>query len=133
MATERLSIGATPRTPEIDFDFAAGRLAMRGESYPDDVATLFGPVVGALREHLAESGTAPLHLDIELVYFNSSSAKVLMNIFQMLEEAARQGRPVTVDWHYEAEDDAMREFGEDFSEDLEHVAFNLREAAGGGS
>ena len=127
---ERLNIAATPRTPAIDFDFAAGRLAMRGESYPDDVATLFGPVVAALREHLAAESAAPLHLDIELVYFNSSSAKVLMNIFQMLEEAARQGRPVTVHWYYEAEDETMREFGEDFSEDLKHVAFDLREAAG---
>lgn len=133
MATERLSIAATPRTPAIDFDFAAGRLSMRGESYPDDVATLFGPVVGALREHLAEESAAPLRLDIELVYFNSSTAKVLMTLFQMLEAAARQGRPVTVHWYYEAEDEAMREFGEDFSEDLEHVSFNLREAADGAS
>ncbi len=133
MATERLSMAATPRTPEIDFDFASGRLALRGESYPDDVAALFGPVVAALREHLAEPGNAPLHLDIELVYFNSSTAKVLMNIFQMLEAAAREGRPVTVHWYCEAEDETMREFGEDFSEDLEHVAFELREAAGGAS
>lgn len=133
MATERLSIAATPRTPEIDFDFAAGRLAMRGESYPDDVATLFGPVVAALREHLADGSAAPLRLDVELIYFNSSSAKVLMNLFQMLEEAARHGRPVTVHWHYEAEDETMREFGEDFSEDLEHVVFTLCEAAGGAS
>ena len=129
MATERLSIPATPRTPEIDFDFAAGRLAMRGESYPDDVATLFGPVIAALREHLAEPSDAPLLMDIELVYFNSSSAKVLMTIFQMLEEAARLGRPVTVDWYCEAEDETMREFGEDFSEDLDHVIFNLRDGA----
>lgn len=130
MATERLTIAATPRTPAIDFDFAAGLLSLRGESYPDDVATLFGPVIAALRDHLADSPTSePLRLDVELAYFNSSSAKVLMNIFQMLEEAARQGRPITVDWYYEADDETMQEFGEDFSEDLEHVVFNLREAA----
>lgn len=129
MAMERLTIPATPRTPEIDFDFASGRLALRGESYPDDVATLFGPVIAALREHLAEPSAAPLHLDIELVYFNSSSAKVLMTIFQILEEAARQGRPITVFWYCDPDDETMREFGEDFSEDLEHVAFSLCEAA----
>jgi len=129
---ERLTIAATPRTPDIDFDFTSGHLRLKGESYPDDVASLFGPVIAALREHLAASGSTPLHLDIELVYFNSSSAKVLMNIFQMLEAAARDGRPVTVNWHYEADDETMREFGEDFSEDLEHVAFTLREAAGRG-
>ncbi|HYG88619.1 MAG TPA: DUF1987 domain-containing protein [Azospirillum sp.] len=129
MASERMTIPATPRTPEIDFDFASGRLALRGESYPDDVATLFGPVVAALREHLAEPSDAPLHVDIELVYFNSSSAKVLMTIFQLLEEAARQGRPVTVDWYCDPDDETMREFGEDFSEDLEHVTFSVREAA----
>lgn len=124
----RLTIPATPRSPAIDFDFAAGLLRMNGESYPDDVATLFGPVIAALRDHLAEPSETPLRLEIELVYFNSSSAKVLMNVFQMLEAAARQGRPITVDWYYDAEDETMREFGEDFSEDLEHVSFNLREA-----
>ncbi|HEY0838060.1 MAG TPA: DUF1987 domain-containing protein [Azospirillum sp.] len=128
---ERLTIAPTGRTPAIDFDFDGGLLRLGGESYPDDVATFFGPVFAALRGFLAEPGDA-VRFDIELVYFNSSSAKALMNIFQMLEAAARDGRAITVNWRFEPGDDAMREFGEDFSEDLESVTFNLVEGGADG-
>ncbi|MFD1623059.1 DUF1987 domain-containing protein [Azospirillum griseum] len=123
---DSLNIPGTGRTPTVAFDFATGHLRMSGESYPDDVATFFGPVFTALRAYLAESVLIPIQFDMELLYFNSSSAKVLMNIFQMLESVARVGRPVSVIWCYEDSDESMRELGEDFSEDLHHVAFSLR-------
>ncbi len=123
---DSLNIPATGRTPAVAFDFASGHLRMSGESYPDDVATFFGPVFTALRAYLADADPTPIHFDMELLYFNSSSAKVLMNILQMLEAAAKAGRPVSVVWSYEDNDESMRELGEDFSEDLQHVAFSLR-------
>ncbi|AWK88011.1 Fe-S oxidoreductase [Azospirillum thermophilum] len=122
-----LKIAATGRTPEVDFDFPNGVLRLAGESYPDDVATFFGPLLTALRSFLAESPATPLRFDMELLYFNSSSAKALMNILQMLETAARGGRPVTVAWCYEEDDESMRELGEDFAEDLDSVSFLLKE------
>lgn len=121
---ERLTIAPTGRTPAIDFDFDGGLLRLSGESYPDDVATFFGPVFAALRDYLTTPGGA-VRFDIELVYFNSSSAKALMNMFQMLDQAAEAGCRLTVNWFYATDDDTMKEFGEDFSEDLAHVTFNL--------
>ncbi|WP_035692149.1 DUF1987 domain-containing protein [Azospirillum halopraeferens] len=131
---DALRIDATRRTPLVDFDFPAGVLRLAGESYPDDSASFFGPVLTALREWLAASDV-PVRLDVELVYFNSSSAKALMNMFQALETAAAGGRPVRVIWRCDEDDDAMREFAEDFSEDLDHVEFTVAErldAAGSG-
>lgn len=121
---DNLCIAATERSPEIDFDVRAGRLSLKGESYPEDASSVFGPIFSALDLYLAE-GAKELRLHIELIYFNSSSAKALMNIFQTLENAAASGVSVTVDWVFAADDETMREFGEDFSEDLSHVAFNL--------
>ncbi|WP_092615982.1 DUF1987 domain-containing protein [Roseospirillum parvum] len=121
-----ISQQATERSPEVEFDPSGGRLSLRGESYPEDAAGFFGPLLGALREHL--DGTDPenrIEVDIELSYFNSSSAKALMNMFQLLEEAAAAGRSVHIAWRYHADDDTMAEFGEDFSEDFEHAAFTL--------
>ena len=123
---DSLNIAATGRTPHVHFDFASGILLMRGESYPDDVATFFGPIFAALRAFLAEPGDTPIRFDMELVYFNSSSAKALMNIFQMLETVAEGGRRVAIDWYYEPDDDSMMELGEDFSEDLKAVAFTMK-------
>lgn len=122
-----ISQPATERSPEVRFDPAAGRLTLKGESYPEDAAGFFGPLFEALKTHLADSGdSAPqINVHIELTYFNSSSAKALMNLFQLLEEAAGNGRPVHIAWRYHAEDDTMAEFGEDFSEDFQHAAFTL--------
>ncbi|HYD98843.1 MAG TPA: DUF1987 domain-containing protein [Alphaproteobacteria bacterium] len=123
---ENLKIAAGERSPEIDFDFAARRLAIRGESYPEDVAAFYGPVQDALDSFLARLD-GPLTVEIELIYFNSSSAKALMNLFQALERAAARGPAVTLRWLYDAEDDTMKEFGEDFAEDFEKVRFELAE------
>lgn len=120
---ENLVIAATERSPEVTFDVAAGTLQIRGESYPEDASSVFGPIFAALQEYLGQAGGKGLKVDFELIYFNSSSAKALMNMFQMLENAAEVD--IVVNWQFMADDETMKEFGEDFSEDLEHVAFNL--------
>lgn len=122
---ENLTVAATERSPEISFDFAQGVLKLKGESYPEDASAVFGPIFAALHRFLSETALVDIRVEIELIYFNSSSAKALMNIFQMLERAAEEGRSITVDWIFAPEDETMREFGEDFREDLRHVAFNL--------
>ncbi|SPJ25459.1 DUF1987 domain-containing protein [Palleronia abyssalis] len=115
---------AGPRTPEIDFRFSQGVLRLEGESYPEDVTKLFGPVIAAVDAWLA---TAPgaARLEVALFYFNSSSAKAIMMLFERLDEAARHGTAVEVVWRFDAEDDSMEELGEEFGEDLEHATFRL--------
>lgn len=120
---ENLIIAATERSPEVFFDVAAGTLEIKGESYPEDASGVFGPIFAALQEYLAQAAGKTLKVNFELIYFNSSSAKALMNIFQMLENAAEVKS--VVNWQFMADDETMKEFGEDFSEDLEHVSFNL--------
>ena len=60
-----------------------------------------------------------------MAYFNTSSAKALMNMVQILESAARSGTKVAIRWLFTEDDDVIREFGEDFSMELEHVRFQL--------
>jgi hypothetical protein len=120
-----IKIAATDRSPDVEFDFAAGTLVVRGESYPEDAAAIFGPIFAGLERFLAAMGPRPARVVFELAYFNSSSAKALMNMFLKMDQAAANGTPITIDWLFTADDDTMKEFGEDFSEDLEHVVFNL--------
>ncbi|ARJ64315.1 Fe-S oxidoreductase [Magnetospirillum sp. ME-1] len=122
---DNLTIAATERSPAVDFDFAAGRLSLKGESYPEDASAVFGPIFAALEPFLGSAGGREVTFDFDLAYFNSSSAKALMNMFQMLDQAAGAGCRLTVNWFYAPDDDTMKEFGEDFSEDLAHVTFNL--------
>jgi len=128
---DTIKIDATERSPEVEFDFQAGRLRLAGESYPEDSAAFFAPLVNAVRVFLADGEQIPLTFDISLSYFNSSSAKALMNLFQDLEESAAKGRPIIVNWHYHPDDDTMAEFGEDFALDFENAEFRLCPASEG--
>jgi hypothetical protein len=122
---KNIEIQATTRSPEIKFDYAANEFLIKGESYPEDVAVFFGPIVGQLREHLSSLDGADIHFNFELIYFNSSSAKVLMGLFETLDEAAEAGNNVTITWACDEDDDNMQEMGEEFGEDLEHAQFKL--------
>ncbi|HTH98214.1 MAG TPA: DUF1987 domain-containing protein [Stellaceae bacterium] len=125
MAMTAIHIAATDRSPEVAFDFEAGQFAIKGESYPEDTARFFGPLLQSLREFVDSENPRRITFDITLQYFNSSSAKALMNLFQLLENAAKDGHDATVNWHYGEDDDAMQEFGEDFAQDFDGCAFNL--------
>jgi len=125
MEGDVLKIAGTERSPDIEVDFDRGFLRIKGESYPEDASAVFGPVFSALERALAEAGSRGLEAEFDLAYFNSSSAKALMNMFLRLDSAAAAGTPVTVRWLYATEDETMREFGEDFCEDLTHVTFAL--------
>jgi hypothetical protein len=48
-----LKIAPTDRSPEVDFNFTKNRLKLKGESYPEDVATFYAPVFEALDKYLA--------------------------------------------------------------------------------
>ena len=122
---DNLVIAATERSPAVDFDFQAGRLSLKGESYPEDASIVFGPIFAALDRFLGQAEGRDVRFDFELIYFNSSSAKALMNMFQLMDKAAANGVRIVVNWVYAPDDETMKEFGEDFSEDLEHVTFNL--------
>jgi SiaC family regulatory phosphoprotein len=122
---EKFERAASDRSPEIDFDFPKHHLRIRGESYPEDVNSFYGPVLEALEAYLRELGRGTCRVDFELLYFNSSSAKAIMTLLERLDDAAARGASVTIYWHYDEEDDTMEELGEEFSEDLEHAAFHL--------
>ena len=127
---DNLEIAATERSPAVSFDFANHRLKISGESYPENVAAFYNPVFEALDRYLATLGAGRCRFDLELIYFNSSSAKAIMMLLERLDAAAANGAAVEVHWYYDEEDDTMQELGEEFGEDLEHAEFHLEKMAG---
>ena len=122
---ENIKISATERTPEIDFDFSQNIFKITGESYPENVNEFYDNILEKLKNHLAQRSDATITFDFELIYFNSSTAKVLMELFDLMEETAESGNKVVVNWIYEEDDDHMEELGEEFGEDLEKATFHL--------
>lgn len=125
LETATLKIEGAERSPSIDFDYEGGNLIIRGESYPEDVTSFYGPVLDSLSGYLARLGSGSCRFELSLIYFNSASAKVIMSILEMLDEAAEAGATVDLYWFYDPEDDTMEELGEEFGEDLEHANFHL--------
>lgn len=123
-----IKIDRTSRTPEIEFDFDNSVFAIRGESYPENVVEFYGPLISELENYFSNLGAgASIEFDFDWVYFNSSTAKVVMSLFESLERVARHGANTTVCWYYDADNDMMKENGEEFAEELTGAKFVLIE------
>jgi hypothetical protein len=124
---QNLYIAATAATPEIDFRFDSHHLALKGESFPENAHAFYGPVLASVRNYLAHQEPAAIKLDVQLTYFNSSSTKILLELFDTFNRAALAGTDVTLNWHYDIEDDTILEFGQEIAEDCPSLALHTVE------
>ena len=111
-----LNFAATQSTPGIQSDAEQGLLRMHGDSYPENSFEFFGPVIHWIETFLTEQ-TAPLHLELRLIYMNTSSVKAMMDIFDMLEEAHGKARKVSVAWHYDPRNERVLDLADEVRED----------------
>ena len=121
-----MQLEATSRTPAVTLDPAAGRLVIAGESYPEDITAFYAQLTGALTAYF-EGGSGALATEIRLTYFNSSSARALMELLEQLDEAAGSGSAVTIDWYCDPDDDITREFAEDIASDVSSAKVTIRD------
>ncbi|MBF0100000.1 MAG: DUF1987 domain-containing protein [Desulfobacterales bacterium] len=120
-----LIIPATESTPEIQFNYLEKRFEIRGESFPDNVGYFYEPIFNWIREYLDNHDEFVLHM--ELIYFNSSSSKVLLDLFDLLETYAQNGKQIYIHWVYDKENYGIKEYGIEFKEDLEFLKFDFFE------
>lgn len=122
-----LYIPATASSPEVEFRFEAHQLSLRGESFPENAAAFYGPLINALREFLGLPDLdRTLNVEVALTYFNSSSTKMLFTLFDLLDKSAASGRRIALNWLFDAEDDTIREFGEELMADFHNMEIKLR-------
>lgn len=104
--------------PEVDFKFSRHYLSLRGESFPENAVAFYAPVVSALMNYLAATRDQEITVEFELRYFNSSSTKILLNVFRMLDQASSNDNKVRVNWRHDPDDDTVLEFGNDIATDF---------------
>ena len=121
---EKLYIEATKYTPEINLDPESGVLEIKGKSYPENTFEFYEPTMKWLEEYF-ENPKEPTVVNMEIIYFNSSSSKWFFDFFDFLEEQAQNGHKIVVNWIYDEENDVAEEAGEDFKEDFEEIEINL--------
>jgi hypothetical protein len=118
---ETIKIQGTEDTPKVILDKDAEMMEISGRSLPEDVASFYDPILSWLDEY-AESPNAKTIFNFKLVYFNTASSKLLLDILMKLEEIHEKGNDVLIKWHYPEDDEDMEEAGEEYS-DIVDVPF----------
>ena len=118
------SLQATARTPAIILDSKKANLTISGESYPEDVPAFYEQLHNALTAYFSDHKD-DFQVDIKLTYFNSSSARALMELLDVLDAEAASTRKINVSWFCDPDDDITREFAEDISADVENLLLSI--------
>jgi len=124
---QELFIEASQYTPKISMDAQKGHIEIAGKSYPENTFEFYKPVMKWLEkyfEHPQEETT----INMEIIYFNSSSSKLFFDFFDILEENNDKSQ-IIVNWIYDAENESAQEAGEEFQEDFEDLQITLQEKA----
>jgi hypothetical protein len=116
----RLTIDKTNTTPEVILDPEKKIYKISGESRPSDVREFYDKIITWLIDFRQEFTKAndlkePVNFFFNLEYFNSSSAKLILDICKILSSLKLNGFNVTINWCYDPEDVDMLEVGKELS------------------
>lgn len=117
-------LAASPSSPEVDFRFDAHTLSIKGESYPENAAAFYGPIIDKVQSWLAGCKGVDITVNVSLAYFNSSSTKMLFSLFDALNQAAMTNNVVHLNWYHDEDDDTILEFGEELRDDFGALDFH---------
>ena len=110
---ELVSLESTKKTPNVLLD-PSGRIRIGGRSIPEDASKFYDDILNWVLDYCHTPSDTTV-VDIELEYFNSGSAKFVMQILRELSELLAEGRELKVNWYYEEGDDDILERGEYYS------------------
>lgn len=111
---ERYVKQGTENTPSIDFDPVSGNLEISGKSIPEDSMGFYKPVMAWLNEYVKQPAAQTV-FSFKLEYFNTSSSKILLDLFYILEAI---GDSMRLDWYCDDTDEDLEESATDFDEVL---------------
>ncbi len=115
---EVIKIVGTDDTPSVTLDVANEIFEISGRSLPEDVASFYEPILDWL-ERYSEEASGKTVFNFKLVYFNTASSKMLLDILLKLEEMYESGKEVLIRWHFPEDDEDMEEAGEEYADIVE--------------
>jgi hypothetical protein len=120
---KNLSLEETRYTPKITLD-TNGIISLVGKSYPENTFEFYAPVIDWVKEYFETSAKEITTINMEIIYFNSSSSKVFFDFFDLLEEYNDECN-IEINWIFDDENESAEEAGEDFIEDFEDLNIKL--------
>ncbi len=115
---EALRIAQTDDSPEVVLDRDGNQFEISGKSLPEDVVDFYQPVLDWLQKY-KEDPLPKTDFAFRLIYFNTASSKLILDILVILEEIADEGHEVEVRWLSLESDEDMQEAGKEYEEMIE--------------
>jgi len=122
MQMNELRIQATKSSPEILLN-PEGMIRIRGRSIHENMFEFFKPIEDWVNEYIKSPADVTC-VDMSLEYFNSASAKLLIQLFQKISHVQLKNKKFIINWYYEEGDEDIFERGEYFSSVLK-IPFNF--------
>lgn len=108
-----LIIEPTDESPEVVLDKQGERFIFGGKSMPEDVKEFYGPIHAWLQEYVKQPNPET-HVKFKFDYFNSASAKQILDVLAFFETVKENGNEVLIDWYFSDDDEDMEEAGESY-------------------
>lgn len=111
---DTLIIEREPNTLKVILDREKKIFLFEGRSLPENTVKFFEPVMNWLSEY-KNNPADETTVNMNFVYFNTSSAKLILQVLQEFNSIHKAGSTVRIIWHYMTEDTDIREAGEEYS------------------
>ena len=119
MFPDKIELERGQDTPGVIFDIAENKFLLTGRSFPADADAFYQKLIKWLDDYKNAGPEKPIVFEVKMEYFNTASAKLLLDTFFKLEDIKEDGNSVSIKWFFLEEDDDMLEAGEEFEEIVE--------------
>lgn len=110
-----LLIEETDHTPKVVLDHVQNKFEISGDSRPENARKFFEPILNWIDEYIKSAdSSAQSNFEFKLEYFNSTSAKFILDLVLKLQEGNQANNLFRVKWYYDEMDVDMQESGEEF-------------------
>ena len=110
---EPLIIQPTERFLSVSLDAATGKLSFSGRSLPENGKEFFMPIIEWIKKY-SLNPASQTECIFRMEYFNSSSRKCFVDVFEEFEKIRGNGNAIRVIWEYEEADEELKEMGEEY-------------------
>ena len=122
---ENLIIPKTDSTPSIRLDRQKNHIEFSGDSRPENAKLFYAPVFNWIEdyynhlyflENQSSGNINKVTIDFKLEYFNSSSAKYIIDIFRAINKFSIDIPKIEIvfNWFHDADDDDLLDAGKEF-------------------
>lgn len=116
---------SAPYYPGIKFNAETGVCEIEGESYMEEAYKFYLPIINWIKD-FTEKENRKLYFNVKLMYFNTSTSKCLLDIFELLKKYTNEGGEIEVTWYYDPDDPDMIDEVKDFEREAD-LNFNIKE------